>query len=121
MTTEAEELDREDTEMRYRIPQRKLNAEQLAEALSKPLMVAMKAGALRNGNELGHGKVFHLVPREWKDGGPALCGTVPSIMWSERWRNDQCETCPKCIKLQAEWLEAGFVEANNEAHLARLP
>lgn len=88
--------------MGRRIPLRRLNADQLAEALSKPLMVAMKAGPLRNGYERGHGSVFHVVPRDWKDGGPALCGTVPSIMWSERWRDDQTVTCARCAKLQAE-------------------
>lgn len=63
-----------------------------------------KAGALRNGNELGKGNVFHAVEIEdgqtvghiW-DQKEAICGTYPSIMWSTPQEGDAI-SCPRCLK-----------------------
>lgn len=97
----------------------KLTPTELAETLAKPLMVVTKAGALRNGNELGHGRTWHMAPSPHWNGHKALCGAFPSIQWTT-W-GDPAPTCPKCIALHQQWSDDGFTEANNEAHLARLP
>lgn len=63
-----------------------------------------KAGALRNGNELGKGSVFHAVAIEdgktanqVHDQEKAICGTFPSIMWSTAYEGDVI-SCPRCLK-----------------------
>lgn len=63
-----------------------------------------KAGALRNGNERGKGSVFHAIAIDdgqtashiW-DQKQAICGTYPSIMWSNTSEGDAI-TCPRCLK-----------------------
>lgn len=63
-----------------------------------------KAGALRNGNELGKSSVFHAVAIEdgqtankiW-DEKEAICGTFPSIMWSTAYQGDAI-SCSRCLK-----------------------
>ncbi|SMD16379.1 hypothetical protein [Rhizobium sp. RU36D] len=63
-----------------------------------------KAGALRNGNELGKGGVFHAVAIDdgqtashvW-DQKQAICGTYPSIMWASTSEGDAI-SCPRCLK-----------------------
>lgn len=58
------------------------------------------AGPLRNGAERGKGSVFHAVEvpegREYAgDGGRALCGRAPAIMWSTE--EGDVVTCPRCL------------------------
>ncbi len=80
---------------RYR--ERSLSTDELKAALSEKLHVVTKAGALRNGNELGHGSIWHLAPGEPWNGRKALCGAAPSIQWAT-WGEPKV-TCPKCQKL----------------------
>ncbi len=67
-------------------------------------MPLQKAGALRNGNELGKGGVFHAIAIDdgqtashvW-DQKQAICGTYPTIMWATAYEGDAI-SCPRCLK-----------------------
>ena len=62
---------------------RALTVTELADARSRPLMVATKAGPLRNGmNRRGQSRIWHIVPGATWEGRKALCGAWPSISWS---------------------------------------
>jgi len=60
-----------------------------------------KAGGLRNGFERGKGSIWHAVKLTQINGGPALCGAWPKIMWAEGGSSGEV-TCPRCLKLQKE-------------------
>jgi hypothetical protein len=66
--------------------------------MSQPLVIMTKAGRLANGNELGGGSIWHLVPytSEW-----AICGASPANMFTT-W-GEPTLTCPRCIRLRDKY------------------
>lgn len=74
--------------------------------MSEPFQIRRKAGPLRNGNELGHGSIWHAVPGEANPFGicesAALCGAAPAIQWSSWIPEGQRVTCKKCLRLIGE-------------------
>jgi hypothetical protein len=73
-----------------------------------PYRIRAKAGPLRNGAERGGGTVWHAVTGDHADGGAALCGARPAIMWSSWTPKDARIGCARCARLVAErFPEAG--------------
>lgn len=88
----------------------KLSEDRLADMLKRPLVISTKAGALRNGNERGHGSVWHLAPLHCDT---ALCGEFASITMTT-W-GEPTLTCPRCIKLRDKYQPRVVAEAVAEA------
>lgn len=85
------------------------------------LFPVYKAGKLRNGYQRGHGSIIH-----YTDGDPhhgpekaALCGAVPAIDWSKA--DDKEATCPKCRKIEADWIKREWDAVCLEAYLQKMP
>lgn len=56
----------------------------------------VKNGRLANGYERGKGGLVHAVDDDNSYAGKALCGTAPSVSWSDR--PNLKVTCSKCLK-----------------------